>query len=566
MTNLLIRGGTVVDGTGSPGYRADVRITGGRIAEIGPDLESAEEPTLDAAGSVVTPGFIESHTHVDPSLFWDPLCDPLPQHGVTSVVFGNCGLSLAPVRPEDRAGVTSLFCYVEDLPEDVFNDSITWDWQDYAGYRAASGAGGFAVNAGGLVGHSMLRLWVMGEAAWERAATPTERDEIARLLGESLAGGAIGMSSSLGFDEDRAKRPVPSRLADDAELQALVDVLADHDKILQFIPTPGPTIMDDVQRIVDLTRARGVLSTWINIACLPDRPGLAEQLLDQVAVLQANGARTYPQLSPRTMDIRVNWAGGGSFVKMPEAWHPVVQANADDKRRMLQDPAWRDRARQEWDDVQWTILPHKHIDRVRLIEVSRPENERWLGLTLADLVAERGGHPSDVLADWVLENDLRPGVVGVGVANADIDEVARTLQHPAGIVSNSDAGAHLLMFCAAGDSTLLLTRHVRDRADLTLEHAVWQLSGRQAEIFGFRDRGVLRTGAHADINVFALDELTWEADKFVADLPRGAQRLYRPGGGYRHTIVSGVVTAENGRLTGARPGRFLDGGRDGANG
>ena len=558
MGELLIKGGTVVDGTGAPGAAADVRVRGGRIAEVGPRLRADGEEVLDATGCVVAPGFIDTHTHFDPTLFWDRTCDPMPQHGVTSVLVGNCSLSLSPVHAGQRRAVTELFCYIEDLPQRTFERSIPFTWETYADYLNALDAGGASLNVATLVGHSVLRLDVLGDEAWERPATPAEVAELGTLLDACLAAGAFGMSTSLGFDTDRADRPVPSRVADDAELGCLIGVLADRGRFVQFIPTQTQGRMrKDVRRIADLTRARDVVSTWIGVFHDAADPDKARDLLDFAAELQKAGARTYPQVSPRTLDIQVNWYGGMSLASMPAAWHPMVQAATEEKRAMLTDPAWRERAREEWDRVTWVMLPHKQPERIRLVSVTEPALEGWVGATLADLVADRGGHPSDVLADWLLANDLTPGVVGIGVANSDPDGVAATLVHPAAIVSNSDAGAHLQMMCAAGDSTLLLTRHVRDRGDLSLEAAVHAMTARQADLFGFTDRGRVGVGAHADLAVFALDELRWERDEMVADLPEGASRLRRPPGNYRWTIVEGCITQEAGALSDARPGAVL---------
>jgi N-acyl-D-amino-acid deacylase len=239
----------------------------------------------------------------------------------------------------------------------------------------------------------------------------------------------------------------------------------------------------------------------------------------------------------------------------------MVQAPRPAKEGMLRDPRWRTLAREDWDRVPRTMIPHKHPERLRLISVTRPGNERWVGATLADLVADRGGHPSDVLADWLLANDVEAGLVGVGVANSDPGGVAETLTHPAAVMANSDAGAHLQMMCAIGDTTLMLTRHVRDRGDLTVEQAVHRMTGQLAGLFGFTGRGLLTEGAAADLVVFGLDELDWAADVFVTDLPRGARRLRRPAGGYRYTVVGGTVVQAGGELTGARPGTVLRPGR-----
>jgi len=259
----------------------------------------------------------------------------------------------------------------------------------------------------------------------------------------------------------------------------------------------------------------------------------------------------------RTIDFRINWETSMVFMMFPE-WHRIPNAADDAERaRLLRDPNWRAAARAQWDVTPSSMFPAQHPQRVRFIEVTKPELEPWLGRTLADLVEARGGHPSDVLADWLLENDLRPGVLVVGVANSNVDDVAALLVDPDTVIASSDAGAHVQMMCAAGDTTLLLERHVRDRGDLTLEQAVHELTGKLAGAFGFYDRGVVAQGKVADLTVFALDELHWDADVFVDDLPGGARRLRRPPGGYRYTLAQGEVTQEAGVPTDARPAGVL---------
>jgi N-acyl-D-amino-acid deacylase len=557
MGDLLVRGGVVVDGTGAAARDADVRIRDGRIAEVAPGLEPSGEAVVDARGAVVAPGFLDTHTHFDPGLFWDRTLDPMPQHGVTSVVIGNCSLSLAPLRPDQRDGMARVFCHVEDIPRETFDAAVPWSWTTYDGFARAAEEGGLGCNVAGFVGHTPLRMWVMGSDAWERAATPSEREAIADALRAALDGGALGLSTSR-FDEDPEKRPVPSAFADAAELHALAHVLAERGAPLQFIPRQTLKLMGaDVEEYAALCAEHGITGTWLGIFHSARAEAAFTSLLDRAAQLQEQGARVYPQVSPRSLDIRANFFGGISFMALAQGWNRAIQAPEDEKQRLLADPAWRATARDEWDTVSFNPFPHRAPERVRIIEVTRPELERFVGGTFADVLAERGGHPSDVLADWVLENDLRPGLVGVGISNDDPDGVARFLTHPAALISNSDAGAHVQMFCAAGDGTLLLTRHVRERKDFTLVEAVHHLTGRQADVFGLRDRGRLVPGLAGDVVVFDLDELHWDPDVYVRDLPAGGARLRRPPGGYRATIVGGVATQIGGELTGARPGRFV---------
>ena len=302
----------------------------------------------------------------------------------------------------------------------------------------------------------------------------------------------------------------------------------------------------------------GVPITWTGFTYVDSAPQRTQRWIDVATELGGSTAPAmYPQLSPRTVDMRLNWDSSMMFMSMPEGWHKVVAARGADKQALLENPGWRAAARDEWDRTKLAMFPVNRLEVVRIVEVVGAENERWLGRTVADVVEERGGHPSDVLADFVLENDCRPGLVATGMANADVEGVAQTLQNPAVLISSSDSGAHAQMMCSSGDTTLLLTRHVRDRDDFTLENAVYRLTGRQADVFGFHRRGVIAPGNVADINVFALDELTYGGDEFVHDLPNGGVRMRRPTGGYRSTLLGGTVVQEAGERTGALPGRVI---------
>ena len=343
--------------------------------------------------------------------------------------------------------------------------------------------------------------------------------------------GAWGLSTSV-FDVDQDGRPVPSRAADGDEVDALLDVIerAGHG-LVEYIP--GLLGNDPRSELSDMARrcgARGIPLTWTGFVCADGAASTTQGWIDLTNQLASEGAATYPQLSPRTVDFRLNWDSSMMFMSMPEGWNKVITTPAENRPALLRDPEWRAVARAESDRTEKAMFPVRRLDKA-IVEVFGAENERWLGRTLADLVGELGGHPSDVFADFVLANECRPGIVAVGVANADVDRMARTLADPAvDRASSFRCRCDMQMLCASGDTTLLLTRHVRERGDFTLESAVHELTGRQAQIFGFNRRGVLSEGCIADLAVFALDELHYDADQFVWDLPEGRAPPATPGG------------------------------------
>ncbi len=564
MGNLIVKNGLLIDGTGRPARPADVRIRDGLVAEVGPDLAPDGEELVDAGGAYVCPGFIDSHTHLDPSMFWDPGCDPMPQHGVTTALIGNCSLSLAPVKPENLEEVMDVFCYIEDMPIEDFRSGIPWNWETWREYRDSMNENGAALNMASLIGHSMLRIDVMGPDAWERAATDEEIEAMCAELAEALEAGCFGISTSF-FDVDRAGRFVPTRFAEQKEFEALAATMgkAGHG-LVEFIPNfTGETPLEEIKQMADATAPHdGVIAVWNGLLHTEMAPERSDELIAYSQGLRDEGADIWPIASPRTVDFNINWEQTMVFMMLPEGWNKIMLVRGEERAAMLRDPEWRKVAREEWDRVDKSLFPNTRIEHARFTSVTKPEYERWLAKSLKDLVEERGGHPSDVFADWILENDLEPGVVAAGVSNSDVEGVAKMLVDDRVIVSASDAGAHVQMMCAAGDTTLLLTRHVRERGDFTLEKAIYELTGAQSERLGFKDRGILAPGYAGDLTVFDLDELAWEQDTFVSDLPSGGARLRRPPGGYRLTAVAGVITQRDGVLTGENPGRVLDGGAE----
>jgi N-acyl-D-aspartate/D-glutamate deacylase len=529
------------------------------VVEIGPELRDEGEAELDAGGAFVTPGFIDGHTHFDPCLFWDPGCDPMPQHGVTTVLFGNCSLSLAPVRAPDRALVSETFGVIEEIPDLVFSDYIPWDWESYPEYVASMRSRGFGVNVAGLVGLSMLRLFVLGEEAWDRASTEREREQLAGLVDEALRAGAAGLSTSY-YDRGADGRLVPSALADDAELAALISVTGSHRGHFEVLSAmlDHPVSKDQLERCARMCGAADVAMTFNGFIDWDKDHSINDDYLALARRLQGEALRVYPTISPHPSEFMANWQGGMGFLVVP-AWNELLQAGSEAAQsRMLSDPGWRSRAAADWDRVPKTTFPHHDLDRVRIETVRRAELEVFVGQSFGQWASNHGGHPSDALADWLEMNDLHPGLAYT-TGNSNYERVGRLLGDPATVVSASDAGAHCVSHCNSGDTTLLLTRYVRDRGDLTLEQAVAEMTARPADVYGFADIGRLQVGKRADLTVFELDALTWGRPQAADDFPGNAQRYRRPAGGYRATAVNGVLTQVDGKPTNALPGEWLSG-------
>ncbi|WP_202951088.1 amidohydrolase family protein [Rhodococcus triatomae] len=529
------------------------------MTEIGSNLAHDGEEVVDATGAVVTPGFIDGHTHYDPSLFWDPSCDPMPQHGVTTVLFGNCSLSLAPVRQSHRAALSETFAVIEEIPELGFSDHIPWDWESYPEYVTSMSSRGFGVNVAGLVGLSALRLFVIGEEAWERPSTQEETQQMAALLDDALRAGASGFSTSY-FDRGADGRLVPSAMADDAELAALLAVTGAHRGHFEVLSQmmDHPVSIDQLERCARLCGTADVAMTWNGFIDWDKDPSIIDGYLDLAHRLQAEGLRAYPTISPHPQEFMANWQGGMGFISVP-AWNDLLQAPDEaTQSRMLADPAWRDRAASDWDRIPKTTFPHHDLDRVRIETVERPELEQYVGDSLGSWAKSHGGHPSNALADWLQLNDLHPGLAYT-TGNANPERIGSFLNDPATVVSASDAGAHIISHCNTGDTTLLLTRYVRDRGDLSLEKAIAEITSRPADLYGFDDIGRLEVGKRGDLTVFELDALNFGRPEAVFDFPGEAKRYRRPAGGYRATAVNGVLTQVDGKLTDSLPGQWLPG-------
>jgi N-acyl-D-aspartate/D-glutamate deacylase len=554
--DLIIRGGTLVDGTGAPARSADVRVRDGRIAEIGEGLSPDGERVLDAGGAYVAPGFIESHSHLDGSMWWDADCDPLPAYGTTSAVIGNCGLTVAPIAAAARPGMIDLFCFIEDLPLDAFKSAIPWTWESWPEYHAAASANPAALNFGVFVGHQALRTFVMGDEAWERAATDAERQRMASVLDEALRVGALGFSTTF-MDTDRDNREVPSRKADDAEFDAIIGVLAKHPgSTLQFVPRfmQAEHWQDDLDRLTAIARRHGVRASWAALRPTHQWSDESNERYELTLRRRAEGADLWPCFSAAPTYVNLHFDRSIMWHGVP-AWHELVNGPDEDKARLLADDSWRARARADWDACTYTLVPI-HRPFALVLDHSEREIAGETGATLEQYAQARGVHNSDALADWLLTNGIGSSMRTV-VQPLDADLIVRLLRDPHTVTAVSDAGAHLQMFNGAGVATYMLTHWVRDTGLLGIEEVVHSVTGKLAGYFGLPNRGTVEIGRAADLCVFALDELSLQPDVRIEDVPGGSWRYTRRPGGYRFTVVNGVPTFADGSSTGAHPGALV---------
>jgi N-acyl-D-aspartate/D-glutamate deacylase len=567
----LIQHGTVIDGSGKAGYQADVRIEDGRIIEVGFSLmPRADESVHDARGCFVAPGFIESHTHFDATMWWAPEMDPLPGYGVTTTVMGNCGFSAAPVSddPRVREEVISVFSFFEDIPGEPFRKALPWDWRRWSEYRhSLTSRVRPAANYAAYVGHIPIRLAAMGTAAWERAATTAEIAQMAELLEDALGAGALGLSSNV-MDHDAKGRPVPTLRAEDAEWTALFAVLARHPTaqfqviIDTFIHLTAVEYVERLARLLAPFKLRAQFAGLI--PTLKFQAGIAPGLRALFERFKRDGRDYWCGFAHVSLTSVVNIYNSLIFAQSDEfVWQEVVDAKTDAaKLALLRDPAWRIRARDSWDHKAHKFSPFGNPATLLLLDSENGKGP--VRLSLVEHAAQLGVHPSDAMAEWLIENGLRSTVHMAPFEMLD-DVVLELLKDPKTVGNISDVPAHGQMLCGAGENVTLFSDWVRARRAITVEEAVHVQTGKLARYFNFSDRGEISPGMRADVVVFALDEVERREMEKVYDVPdgRGGKlwRWTRKAAPVRLTLVNGEATFVNGQATAARPGVMLSPGR-----
>lgn len=557
--DLKIVGGTIVDGSGSAGYRGDVGISDGRIVALG-DAPDAAERTIDAEGAVVSPGFVDIHTHYDAQIIWDRMMSISPWHGVTTTVLGNCGFGVAPTRAAHRDMIIRTLEKVEGMSVPALQAGLGEDWpfETFGEYLDVIEARGSAINMAVLLGHTPLRMYVMGEAATERAATDDEIEEMRTIVKQGMKDGALGFATSrAGTHVGYEGRPVPSRACEIEEIFRLAKAVGESGGGL-IAATAGKDLFID--EYPDLARESGCTVTWTALlAGLALGKGDHEEQLAKSEAIVAEGHRVFPQVTPRPLNFEYQMAAPFLFEPF-SVMKPAAAADAEGKKKIYADPEFReafrariDGARKEFKGAFDKTVISQHQKNGELDEQ-----------VLADVARERGMKPTDLLLDLALETDLETRF-RMPVANHNEEEVEPLLKSGATVIGLSDAGAHASQLCDACQPTYFLGRWVREKQTFTIEEAVRMLTSRPAEVAGITDRGLLAEGRPADVAVFDPETVGAGGLERVYDFPGGADRLISKERGMRAVVVNGTILRENGADAispeGNLPGGVLRNGR-----
>ena len=537
--DIVIRGGTLIDGTGAPGRPADVAVADGRIVGVGEGLSGDRE--LDASGQVVAPGFIDIHTHYDAQVFWDPWLTPSAFHGVTSVVAGNCGFSIAPIRPELAPLLARTLQHVEDMSFDTLSVGVPWDeFETFPQYLDAVERRGSALNYGCYVGHTAVRMYVMGEDSYERAATPDELARMQEVVAESMAAGAMGFASSVSPTHNGdGGRPVPSRVADVDELRALLLPVHDAGKGVVAL-LPGGVIPN--RQLFDIQREVGRPITWTALLTVKDFP-YHEKVVAENDAARREGVEVWPQVSCRPLVFQMNLAEPFTLNARP-SFSKIMGLDHEARKAAYRDPAWRAAS---WEELSGAGggLPFNWPSVSVAESASHPE---LVDRAVVELAAERGCTPLDVVLDISLEDDLKTRFWSV-LANNDPDGIAWLLPRDNVLLGLADSGAHVSQLCDACFATDLLGNWVRDRGVMSLERAIHKLTAEPAGVYGLSDRGTVAVGRAADLCVFDPDTVAPGPLRRVYDFPANGERLTADQPvGVTHVLVNGVPIRADGEV------------------
>lgn len=566
MLDVLIKGGTVVDGTGRPGFQADVAVANGRVARIAGQIDDPAVRTIDATGKLVAPGFIDVHTHYDAQVFWDGNLTPSPLHGITTVIGGNCGFTIAPIRMEHGDYLMRMLARVEGMPLESLQQGVPWgSWQSFGEWLEQLD-GNLAVNAGFMVGHCALRRLAMGERAVGEQATPEELAEMERLLRQSLEEGGFGFTSSWAISHNDANGdPVPSRHATREEMLRLTGAVRDYEGTnLEFIPTVGRFDESHYQLMTDMSVAANRPLNWnlIAVNLSPKQLEIMEARLAASDYARARGGKVLALTVPCAVQSRMSLESGFVF-DMLNGWAKPMTLPLDQKMALLADPAQR----RELGELAQGPSPMRGIakwHKLTIGEVFSEENKQYAGRTIGEIAEAEGRETFDVMCDIALADDLRTGLYQPVLG--DDEETWRkrveVWRDERTLVGGTDAGAHLDLLATFNATTAMLGRACRELKLLPFEEAISYVTDAPAQLYGLKDRGRLAEGYHADVVVIDPTTVGAKPIEIRHDLPGGSWRLYGEADGIDNVLVNGTEIVEGGQMTGAKPGTVMRSGRD----
>ncbi|MGH7843928.1 MAG: N-acyl-D-amino-acid deacylase family protein [Candidatus Binatia bacterium] len=559
MYDLVLKNGRIYDGSGLPSFVADVAVRNGRIEGIGRINDPAAQ-TIDADGLAVAPGFIDFHTHFDAQLLWDPLGSSSNEHGVTTVVTGNCGLTLAPCKPESRDALIGTFVRVEDMPRNALQAGIPWEWTTHAEYMNALTRRPLGLNVATLIGHCAVRQYAMGEASVERAASGAEITEMERMVRDGMVAGAFGFSTNFNeghFREDG--KPVPSRLANREEIERLCRVIGESQRGVVQLTHGGSARPEHIAHITEwydiIARETRRPLIGESIRQRWDHPDLWRKQLEHVEERSRRGGAAYAMTVTRPVLRRWTLKNRNPFDEMP-AWKKLKDLPSERRKEEFRNRDTRALLAREAVEERRPVNFSRRWDLVWVRQVTRPEHKPFEGKSVEEIARSQGKSAIDFFLDLALAEDFET-IFQDSREQGDEKAVGEIFRSPYVLLGQSDAGAHVARSAGFGYCTLFLGRWVRERQVMPLEEAIRKLTFMPASIFGITDRGLLRPGMAADVVVFDPATVDAEEPEMVNDLPERAPRYIQHARGVHYSIVNGSLLMKNGKHTGSYPGQVL---------
>ena len=551
--SLLIKNANIIDGTGNDGFNGDVSIEDGFITDVG-NIEGNFETIIDAKGLTLTPGFIDIHTHFDPQLCWDGYATPSIEHGVTTVVTGNCSLSLAPVRDGGEDKIISMFQVIEDIKKPTFDEAVPFSWETFGEYLDHIKPN-LGINVAALVGHSAVRLYVMGEDSQKREATDEEIKQMCEIVETAMENGALGVSSSY-VDVDENLHPVPSRFSCKKEKIELARAATKTGRgVWQVVPyfIDMKTQLENIEELGDISLETGIMCTFQPVLSTPDSPK-AEQIMEALQKQRDRGAKVFGQTMPRCFDLNMRLSETSMLLFGMPTWKSIMDLSYDNRKEAFSDI---EKQRILVEEAKTAEGMSAALPMLKVGEVYSERNKKYVGKYLIEIAQEENKEIGQVILDVALADDLKTEFQLVDVLNSDKESVSHLITSELCHFGASDAGAHITQFCGTGDTTHLLEHYVRETQKMSLPKAIFRMTKEVADDWGIRDRGVIEKGRAADIVLFDINSVGISDESFVNDFPGEANRYMRYSKGYEYVIVNGSVVYQNNQYTNEKSGQVV---------